>query len=149
MFSFVFRSIGVSNFGVHHLKELRKHTNVVPSVNQIELHPFLQEVEVVKYCQRNGIVLQAYSPMTRGEALDNHILRDISRELQRTPAQVLLRWSIQNGYIPLPKSSKKERIMENANIFDFEIPSNVMERLNNLEEDFRTGKNKIGRPWNG
>ena len=87
--------------------------------------------------------------MTRGEALDNHILRDISRELQRTPAQVLLRWSIQNGYIPLPKSSKKERIMENANIFDFEIPSNVMERLNNLEEDFRTGKNKIGRPWNG
>ena len=103
----------------------------------------------MKYCQNEGIAIQAYSPITRGQRLDEPVLIDIADKVHKTPAQILLRWCIQNGYIALPKSSRSDRIRENANVFDFEIPLECMEKLNGLEEGFRTGKNKIGKAWNG
>lgn len=143
------RSIGVSNFGIHHLEELKKHSNVIPSVNQMELHPFLQEKDVVNYCKKEGIVVQAYSPLTRGKKLGHPSLISIGNNHGKTTAQILLRWCVQNGYVCIPKSSHSSRIEENANIFDFNLSEEEMNILNGLEEGFRTCKPKIQAPWNG
>lgn len=143
------RSIGVSNFGIHHLEELKQHSTVIPSVNQIEVHPFLQENDLVNYCKKMSIAVQAYSPLTRGEKLAHPTLKSIANKHSKTPAQVLLRWCIQKGYVCIPKSSQSSRIVENANIFDFNLPQEDMNTLDGLEEGFRTGKPKILEPWNG
>lgn len=143
------RSIGVSNFGIHHLEELKKHSTVIPSIDQIELHPFLQENDLVNYCKKEGIAVQAYSPLTRGEKLGHHTLKFIANKHGKTPAQVLLRWCIQKGYVCIPKSSQSSRIIENASIFDFNLPQEDMNTLDGLEEGFRTGRPKILEPWNG
>ena len=143
------RSIGVSNFGIHHLEELKQHSTVIPSVNQIEVHPFLQENDLVNYCKKMSIAVQAYSPLTRGEKLALPTLKSIANKHSKTPAQVLLRWCIQKGYVCIPKSSQSSRIVENANIFDFNLPQEDMNTLDGLEEGFRTGKPKILEPWNG
>lgn len=146
---FLHRSIGVSNFGIHHLEELKKHSAVVPSVNQIEVHPFLKENALVNYCRKEGIAIQAYSPLTRGEKLGHPTLKAIGDKHEKTPAQILLRWCIQKGYICIPKSSQLSRIEENASIFDFELTDDDLNILDGLEEDFRTGRPKIKEPWNG
>ncbi|KAJ7387023.1 hypothetical protein OS493_003986 [Desmophyllum pertusum] len=143
------RSIGVSNFGIHHLEELKKHSTVIPSVNQIEVHPFLQENDVVNYCKKEGIAIQAYSPLTRGEKLGHPTLKSIADTYRKTPAQILLRWCIQKNYICIPKSSRSSRIVENASVFDFNLSDKDMNILDGLEEGFRTGKPKIQQPWNG
>lgn len=144
-----YRSIGVSNFGIHHLEELKKHSTVMPSVNQIEVHPFLQENDLVNYCKKEGIALQAYSPLTRGEKLGHPTLNSIADKNRKTPAQILLRWCIQKGYICIPKSSRSSRIVENASIFDFNLPAEDIDILDGLEDGFRTGRPKILEPWNG
>lgn len=146
---FPHRTIGVSNFGIHHLEELKKHSTVVPSVNQIEVHPFLQENDLVDYCRKEGIAIQAYSPLTRGEKLGHPTLKVLGDKHKKTPAQILLRWCIQKGYICIPKSSQLSRIEENASIFDFELTDDDLNILDGLEEDFRTGRPKIKEPWNG
>ena len=122
---------------------------MVPSVNQIEVHPFLQENDVVNYCKKEGIAIQAYSPLTRGEKLDHPTLKSIADKYGKTPAQILLRWCIQKNYICIPKSSRSSRIVENAGIFDFQLSEEDMNVLDGLEEGFRTGKPKILLPWNG
>ncbi|XP_029194800.2 LOW QUALITY PROTEIN: 9,11-endoperoxide prostaglandin H2 reductase-like [Acropora millepora] len=143
------RSIGVSNFGIHHLEELKKHSNVIPSINQIEVHPFLQESDVVNYCRKEGIVVQAYSPLTRGKKLGHPSLTSIGNNHGKTTAQILLRWCVQSGYVCIPKSSRLSRIEENASIFDFHLSEEEMAILNGLEEGFRTCRPKIQAPWNG
>ncbi|MGE0396932.1 MAG: aldo/keto reductase [Kofleriaceae bacterium] len=133
------RSIGVSNFLVPHLEELLANARTPPHANQIELSPFLQRRATVEMCKKHGIAIEAYSPLTRGEKLGHPIVTAIARELGKTPAQVLLRWGVQNGYIVLPKSVRAERIAENAALFDFALTAEHVARLDGLEENLVTG----------
>lgn len=135
------RSIGVSNFLVPHLNELTKVAKVLPAVNQIELTPFLQRAETVARCRQLGITLEAYSPLTRGQRLSHPVVVELAASQQRSPAQVLLRWGIQKGFVVLPKSVTPTRIAENAALFDFELDASSMQRLDALEEGLVTGWN--------
>jgi diketogulonate reductase-like aldo/keto reductase len=135
------RSIGVSNFLVPHLEELLGHARVVPAVDQIELTPFLQRRDTRALCARHGIVVEAYSPLTRGLRLTHPVVASVAREVERSPAQVLLRWGIQQGVVVLPKSTKAQRIAENGAIFDFTLDDGAMRRLDALEENLVTGWN--------
>jgi diketogulonate reductase-like aldo/keto reductase len=133
------RAIGVSNFLLPHLSELMAHAKEVPHVNQIELTPFLQRRDTVDFCQQHGIVVEAYSPLTRGQRLNDPAVVAIAHEVSRTPAQVLLRWGIQKNVVILPKSVHPARIAENANVFDFQLDPDAMRRLDALEEGLATG----------
>jgi diketogulonate reductase-like aldo/keto reductase len=135
------RAIGVSNFLVPHLRELEGAAKVLPAVNQIELTPFLQRRDTVSLCQKLGITLEAYSPLTRGQRLSHPVVVELAAQLQRSPAQVLLRWGIQHGFVILPKSVQPQRIAENAALFDFELDAPAMQRLGALEEHLVTGWN--------
>lgn len=128
------KAIGVSNFLVPHLEELFAHANEKPEVNQIELHPFLQHRETTALCRKHDIVVAAYSPLTRGRRLDHPTIAAIAREVARTPAQVILRWSVQHGNVVLPKSTQSPRIRENAALFDFDLDASAMQRLDALDE---------------
>jgi diketogulonate reductase-like aldo/keto reductase len=142
----VLRAIGVSNFMVRHLQELLAHARTVPAVNQVELSPFLQQRDVRALCRAHGIVVQAYSPLTKGRRLDHPVLARIARELQRSPAQVLLRWGLQQGVVVLPKSTRPARIRENLALFDFELSAGHMAALDELEENLVTGWNPQSAP---
>ncbi|PLW35700.1 hypothetical protein PCASD_13125 [Puccinia coronata f. sp. avenae] len=128
------KSIGVSNFGVDHLKELEAaEVGPLPAVNQVELHPWCQQRWIVDYCQSKGIVIQAYCPIVRGKYMDDPTLVSICNKVGKTGAQVLIRWSLQHGYIPLPKSDHAERIEENLNVFSFELDPESMAKLDALD----------------
>jgi diketogulonate reductase-like aldo/keto reductase len=133
------RAIGVSNYLVPHLRELLADAKVVPAVNQIELHPFLQRHETVSLCRDQGIVVEAYSPLTHGERLDHPTVLEVARRVKRSPAQVLLRWGVQRGFVVLPKSTQPRRIAENAALFDFALDPDAMTTLDALEEGLTTG----------
>jgi diketogulonate reductase-like aldo/keto reductase len=133
------RAIGVSNFLVPHLKELLADAGVVPAVDQIELSPFLQHRETVKMCAEEGIVLEAYSPLTRGLRLGDPRLLEVAKRIGKTPAQIILRWGVQHGFVVLPKSSNEARIAENADIFGFVLDPAAMAELDALEEGLATG----------
>ncbi len=135
------RAIGVSNFVIHHIDQLMEVAEVPPAVNQIELHPFLQRDRVVAHCRARGIAVEAYSPLTKGKHLDDPTLVAIAGELGRSVAQVLIRWSLDQGFISLPKSANPARIAENAAVFDFELTANQQERLADLEQDLHTAWN--------
>jgi diketogulonate reductase-like aldo/keto reductase len=133
------RSIGVSNFLVPHLKELLDAAKHVPAVNQIELTPFLQRRDTVALCRKHGIVVEAYSPLTHGQRLHDPVLAGVARRTGRSVAQVLLRWSLQHGNVVLPKSTKPQRIAENARVFDFTLDERAMAELDALDEGLVTG----------
>jgi diketogulonate reductase-like aldo/keto reductase len=133
------RAIGVSNFLVPHLRELLDHADVVPAVNQIELTPFLQRRNTLEFCKEHGIAVEAYSPLTRGQRLTHPVVVEIAQRVQRSPAQVLLRWGIQKNVIVLPKSTHEARIAENAALFDFALDTRAMNALDGLEENLTTG----------
>ena len=135
------RSIGVSNFQVEHLERLAGEAEVVPAVNQIELHPYLLNGEVDSYGREHGIATQAWSPIAQGGVLDDPVITEIAERLGRTPAQVVLRWHIQHGYIVFPKSVSPERIRENFELFDFELGPGDSEKIDALDrgEEGRTG----------
>lgn len=130
-------SIGVSNFMVKHLKELLDASGVVPAVNQIELHPFnyKQRQEVVEFCREHDIVVEAYSPLAQATKLDNPVIAAVAGQVDKAPTQVMLRWAIQKGTIPLPKSATPEHIEANFNVFDFELKDTQMAELDSLNED--------------
>jgi diketogulonate reductase-like aldo/keto reductase len=132
------RSIGVSNFTIGHLDELAKNSDVAPSVNQVELHPFLYQRALVDRCERAGIRVEAYSPLTRGKRLKHPTLVAIAKKLGKTPAQILVRWAIEHEIVVIPKSVHKERIAENAGVFDFAIPKEDLAILDSLDEGLRT-----------
>lgn len=134
------RSIGVSNFLVRHLDELLAHASVPPAVNQIELHPFLHRSrgDTLRRCADAGIVVEAYSPLTKGRRLGDPTVASVAAEVGRTPAQVLLRWSLQRGFVPLPRSSNTARIAENASVFDFALDDGQLAALDALDEGFVT-----------
>jgi 2,5-diketo-D-gluconate reductase A len=127
------RSIGLSNFQVEHLERLAAETGTVPAVNQIELHPYLLNEEVRAYGEAHGIATEAWSPIAQGAVLDDPVLAQIAERAGRSPAQVVLRWHIQHGYIVFPKSTTPERIRENLELFDFELDSGEMERIDGLD----------------
>jgi 2,5-diketo-D-gluconate reductase A len=127
------RSIGVSNFQVDHLERLAAETEVVPAVNQIELHPYLLNEEVRAYDEEHGIATEAWSPLKQGEVLGDPVIVEIAERVGRTPAQVVLRWHIERGNIVFPKSTTPERIRENFELFDFELEPGDVERINGLD----------------
>lgn len=128
------RAIGVSNFMPRHLEELFGAAEIPPAVNQIELHPFGQQREAVRWCREHDVVVEAYSPVTKGQRLDDPKLVAIAERVGRSPAQVLIRWSLQRDFVVIPKSSNKERIAENAAVFDFSLDEATMAELDGLEE---------------
>ncbi|KAE9394350.1 Aldo/keto reductase [Gymnopus androsaceus JB14] len=130
------KTVGVSNYNVKHLEEIRNAGYDLPAVNQIELHPFCQQKPIVEYCQKNSIVVQAYCPIIRGK-MDHEVFTFIAAKHKRDPAQILIRWSLQKGfvsYVPLPKSATPSRIQSNAKVFDFELDDDDMERINALDQ---------------
>src|SRR3954468_7290440 len=137
------RSIGVSNFQVDHLKRLEAESDVVPAVNQIELHPYLLNEEVRSYGESRGVATEAWSPIAKGQVLDDPVVTEIASAVGRTPAQVVLRWHIQRDSIVFPKSNTPERIEENFALFDFELDDDAMSQISGLDrgEDGRTGPN--------
>jgi len=128
------RAVGVSNYAIHHLEELSAHSQLPPAVNQVEFHPFVYDPELVEYCGARGIRLEAYSPLTRNRRLADPTVAAIARERHRSPAQVLIRWGLQHGVVEIPKSVHRERIHENAQVFDFELSNAEMERLDALRD---------------
>lgn len=131
-------SIGVSNFEIRHLEELRRVSGIVPAVNQIECHPLCYPKELIEYCQSNGIQVQAYAPLARGAYLDNDILCVLGTKYAHTPAQVGLRWAIQKGISVIPKSTHPERIASNARIFDFTIDQEDMDLLDTMNQNYHS-----------
>lgn len=131
-------SIGVSNFEIRHLEELRRVSGIVPAVNQIECHPLCYPKELIEYCQTNGIQVQAYAPLARGAYLDNDILCVLGTKYAHTPAQVGLRWAIQKGISVIPKSTHPERIASNARLFDFTIEQEDMDLLDTLNQNYHS-----------
>lgn len=127
------RSIGVSNFHPHHFEELLKDGGDMPTVNQIKLGPGYTQDKIVSYCRENEIVLTAYSPLGKAKGFENQTIVEIAEKHGKKPAQVVLRWSLQMGFIPLPRSSNDGRIKQNTELFDFELTEGEMEALLNLK----------------
>jgi diketogulonate reductase-like aldo/keto reductase len=132
------KSIGVSNYTIKHLEEMKEWATVTPHVNQVELHVFLQQPELLAYCKQNSIVVEAYSPLAHGHGLDNSVLKEIAEKHGKTTAQVMIRWCLDSGTVPLPKSTNPERIVENADVFDFSLDAEDMEKLKTLDNNLRT-----------
>ncbi|SCE69365.1 aldo/keto reductase [Micromonospora mirobrigensis] len=128
------KSIGVSNFQVAHLERLAAEADVVPAVNQIEVHPYFGNEEVRAYGKAHNIPTEAWSPIAQGKVLDDPTIVDIAEQVGRTPAQVTLRWHVQRGDIVFPKSTTPKRIEENFAIFDFQLDDVAMERINGLNK---------------
>ncbi|PAK29392.1 aldo/keto reductase [Bacillus velezensis] len=133
------KAIGVSNFQIHHLKHLMKETEIKPMINQVEYHPRLTQKELLAFCTEQGIQLEAWSPLMQGQLLDHPVLQEIAEKYGKSAAQIILRWDLQNGVITIPKSTKKHRIEENANVFDFELSADDMKRIDDLNENLRVG----------
>jgi len=131
------RSIGVSNYTIAHLAELMAHSDVVPSVNQVEFSPFLFQRELLDFCRSRGIQLEAYCPLTRGQKLGDPVLRAVAGRYGKTPAQILLRWALQHEVVVIPKSAHPARIEENAALFDFTLEKHDMAALDALHANFR------------
>lgn len=130
------RAIGVSNFLVKHLEALAETSTTVPAVNQIELHPFFYRKELVNYCNERGIIVESYSPIALGKRLDDARLKQIADAHEKTPAQVVLRWHLQHGFVPIPRSLDAAHIKENAAVFDFELSKAEIADMDAWNEDF-------------
>ncbi|WP_064199328.1 aldo/keto reductase [Brevibacillus brevis] len=133
------KAIGVSNFHIHHLKELMKDAEIKPMVNQVEHHPRLTQKELQDFCREQGIQFEAWSPLMQGQLLDNPVLKEIANKHHKSIAQVILRWDLQNGVVTIPKSTKEHRIVENASVFDFELTKEEMDRIDGLNQNHRVG----------
>ncbi|MVP01689.1 aldo/keto reductase [Paenibacillus lutrae] len=133
------RAIGVSNFQVHHLEDLMQGSEIVPAVNQVEYHPRLSQRPLHDFCRKNRIQLEAWSPLMQGQLLNNPLLIEIGEKHGKNPAQIILRWDLQNEVVTIPKSVTPERIAQNADVFDFELSSEDMERIHALNLDQRVG----------
>lgn len=133
------KNIGVSNFHVHHLEELLQEASIKPVINQIECHPYLTQKELRAYLEAQKIVAQSWSPLMNGQILEDEVVKEIANELGKTPAQVIIRWNIDENIVVIPKSVTPSRIEENLNVFDFELSEDQLSRLNALNKDERIG----------
>jgi diketogulonate reductase-like aldo/keto reductase len=134
------RAVGVSNYTIELLQEILQNSDVVvPAVNQVEFHPFLYQKHLLSFCEKNGIQLEAYSPLTRGYKLNDPTILAVAKKYgNKTPAQVLIRWSLQHGLVVIPKSIHENRIRENSQVFDFQIGPEDMRLLDSLNENLQT-----------
>ncbi|QQE80780.1 aldo/keto reductase [Alicyclobacillus sp. SO9] len=132
------KAVGVSNFQIHHLENLMAEAKVVPAVNQVECHPLLTQKDLHQFCRDKGIQLEAWSPIMRGN-LDETALVELAKQYERTPAQIVLRWHLQNEIVIIPKSVRQARIAENANLFDFELSAADMAKIDALNQNKRFG----------
>lgn len=132
------KSIGVSNYTVKHLEELISECDVMPAVNQVEIHVYLQQKELRDFCDEHGIIVEAYSPLAHGNGLDNTVLHSIADKHSRSTAQVMIKWCAQNNMIVLPKSVSAKRIESNIAVFDFELDESDLEAIDGLEKNYRT-----------
>lgn len=135
------RAIGVSNFHVHHLEELLQDAEVIPALNQIEFHPHLTQAEVLEFCKENNIQMQAWSPLKKGRIFEEKVLVEIAEKYGKTVPQVILRWDLEQGVATIPKTVNKTRMVENADIFDFQLTEEEVERITSLNRNERTGSN--------
>ncbi|MEJ6527427.1 aldo/keto reductase [Exiguobacterium sp. USCH10] len=134
------RAIGVSNFEVEHLEQIIQSCSIVPAVNQVEIHPYLSQKELIAFCKRYDIQIQAWSPLMKGrEALEDDTIVEIANRHGKSPAQVILRWHLQNGVAVIPKSVTPSRIKENIQVFDFTLTKEEMAAIDALNRDERTG----------
>ncbi len=142
------RDIGVSNYMTRHISEILEYASVVPAVNQIELSPYnyRSRLETIETCNEHGIVVEAYSPLTKGRRLDDPVLAEIGASHGKTPAQVLIRWALERGFVVLPKSVRAARIAENYEVFDFSLSGEDMAQLDALDEGLATGWDPIDAP---
>jgi len=140
------RAIGVSNYMIRHLDELLARAKVVPAVNQIELSPFLYPRDLVRTCEDKGIVLEAYSPLTKGLRLTHPAIVAVARKHRRSAAQILIRWALEHRFVVLPKSVRRERIAENAAVFDFSLDAEDLRALDALDEGLHTGWDPTDAP---
>ncbi|WP_103105620.1 aldo/keto reductase [Brevibacillus reuszeri] len=133
------KAIGVSNFQIHHLQDLMQDAEIKPMINQVELHPRLTQKEIRDFCKQEGIQVEAWSPLMQGQLLDNPVLKEIAERHGKSIAQVILRWDLQHGIVTIPKSTKEHRIQENADVFNFELTAEDMEKIDALNENHRVG----------
>jgi methylglyoxal/glyoxal reductase len=131
------RAIGVSNFKVHHLEEIIANCEIIPMVNQVEYHPRFNQRELHEFCKKHGIQLEAWSPLMQGGLLEEPTLVEIAKKHNKSTAQIIIRWDIQTGVVTIPKSVKPHRIAENADVFDFELSQEDMDKINALNQDQR------------
>lgn len=137
-----------SNYGVKHLKELlASKPKILPAVNQVEIHPFNTRTEIASFCQANDILVEAYGPLVRALKMEDPTIVSLSKKYGCSPAQLMIRWSLQHGYIPLPKSVTKERIVANGEVGGFEIEKEDMEKMDGLDEYFLTGRLAMLTVW--
>ena len=133
------KAIGVSNFMIHHLEDILSDSQIVPAVNQIEFHPFLVQPELLKFCQEHQIQVEAWSPLMQGKIVNEPSVLRMAEKYQKTPAQIVLRWDLQHEVVTIPKSVRLDRIVENAQIFDFELSEVDMNVLDALDQGKRVG----------
>ena len=131
------RAIGVSNYAIRHLEELFETSSTLPAVNQVEFTPFLYQKELLNFCKKNKIVVEAYSSLTRGQKFENSVLKSICQKYDKFPAQILIRWGLQHEIIQIPRSKSQQHIHENAEVFDFTLKDEDIKQLDNLNENFR------------
>lgn len=128
------KSIGVSNFWIEHLDALLETAKITPAINQIEFHPGYWQAELKNYCDSKNIIIEAWSPLARGRVFTNELLREIAEKHQKSISQICLRWCVQHGVIPIPKSTTLERIKDNIDVFNFELTTEEMEQINQIPE---------------
>lgn len=134
------RAIGVSNFQVHHLQDLLGDAEIKPVINQVELHPYLSQKKVRKFCRENDIQVEAWSPLMAGNGLlENEILKEIAKKYNKTVAQIVLRWDLQSQVVTIPKSTNERRLIENIGIFDFNLSKVDIDKIDSLNQDLRVG----------
>lgn len=135
------KAIGVSNFKEHHLETLKEVSTITPAINQVELHPYLNQQAILDYCKKAGIQLEAWSPLgaSKTDLLKEKIIVDIASKYHKSPAQVILRWNYERGIVVIPKSSNKGRLVENISIFDFKLTDDDIKQINSLDKGLRLG----------
>jgi diketogulonate reductase-like aldo/keto reductase len=140
------RSLGVSNYMIWHLEELLENSSTTPAVNQVEFSPYLYQKDLLEFCRSHNIQLEAYSPLTKGHKLNDPKLMAIASQYSKTSAQILIRWALQQQVVVIPKSSRKERIRENSEVFDFSISAEDMKVLDSFNQGLRTSWNPSTAP---
>ena len=135
------RAIGVSNYNIHHLEDVLKVADIIPALDQVECHPYLAQKDLQAFCEQHGIALGPWSPLGRGRLLDDEVLTALAAKYGKTTAQIVLRWDVQRGFINIPKSVHKERIIANAQVFDFSLTVQDMQKIFALDQDLHFGSN--------
>lgn len=131
------KTIGVSNYTPKLLQETIDATHVVPAVNQVEIHPFLYQKELVAYCKERKIRIEAYCPIARAEKTQAPVLKRLAEKHPISPVQVILRWHIEHGFVPIPRSADPDHIKANTEVFDFSLTKEEVEEINGLDENYR------------